>query len=43
MEQAFATIAKNALAREAAQAPVFVPDTLTIKPDQGNTKKAGCC
>ena len=43
VEQAFATIAKNALAREAQQTPVFVPDTLTIKPDAGGEKKRACC
>jgi len=43
VEQAFATIAKNALAREAQQAPVFVPDTLTIKPDANSDRKRACC
>jgi len=43
VEQAFQTIAKAALAREAAQPVAFVPDTLSIKPDTGNEKKAGCC
>ena len=43
VEQAFATIAKNALAREAEQQPVFIPDTLTIKQDGTEGKKSGCC
>jgi len=43
VEQAFATIAKAALAREAQQAPVFIPDTLSIKPDQGSGTKSSCC
>jgi len=43
VEQAFQTIAKAALAREAAQPVAFVPDTLSIKPDTGNERKSGCC
>jgi len=44
VEQAFQTIAKNALAQEAAQKPIFIPDTLdlnkpTAKPEAGG----GCC
>jgi len=42
VEQAFHTIAKNALAREASQPPVFIPPTLELKNEE---KKAGggCC
>lgn len=42
VEQAFATIAKAALAREQSQAPVFVPDTLNLKQD-AQAEKKGCC
>jgi Ras-related protein Rab-7A len=43
VEQAFATIAKNALARESQQAPVFIPDPLTIKPDSDKKAGGSCC
>jgi len=42
VEQAFATIAKNALQREAQQQPVFIPDTLNLKPTE-EKKAGGCC
>jgi len=43
VEQAFHTIAKNALARESQQKPVFIPDTLDLKNDQAQTAKSGGC
>lgn len=42
VEQAFHTIAKNALAQEAATKPIFIPDTLDLKP-QNEPQKGGCC
>jgi len=42
VEQAFQTIAKNALAQENQTKPIFIPDNLDLKPDQGNENK-GCC
>ena len=42
VEQAFQTIAKAALAREAAQAPAFIPPTLDLN-QQPAAKKEGCC
>jgi len=42
VEQAFATIARNALARESAAPPPFVPDTLVLS-NQQQQKKSGCC
>ena len=42
VEQAFQTIAKSALAREAAAAPAFIPPTLDLNQTQA-PKKEGCC
>jgi len=42
VEQAFHTIAKNALAQEATQKPIFIPDTLDLK-QQPEQQKSGCC
>jgi len=42
VEQAFHTIAKNALAQEATQKPIFIPDTLDLK-QQPDQKQGGCC
>jgi len=42
VEQAFQTIAKAALAREAAQAPAFIPPTLDLNQTPA-AKKEGCC
>jgi len=42
VEQAFQTIAKAALAREAAAAPAFIPPTLDLNQTQA-PKKEGCC
>jgi len=43
VEQAFQTIAKNALARESQQKPVFIPDTLDLKAEQNKEQKSGGC
>ena len=42
VEQAFQTIAKAALAREAAAAPAFIPPTLDLNQTQAPAK-SGCC
>jgi len=42
VEQAFHTIAKNALAQESQQKPIFIPDSLVLKQDARETK-SGCC
>ena len=42
VEQAFLTIARNALAQEAANKPMFIPDTLDLKPEPAAESK-GCC
>lgn len=43
VEQAFHTIAKNALAQESQQKPIFIPDTLDLKQDTGKKPEGGCC
>lgn len=43
VEQAFHTIAKTALAREAQQKPVFIPDSLDLKAEPKNAPAGGCC
>jgi len=43
VEQAFQTIAKAALAREAAAAPAFIPPTLDLTPQQQSRTKSSCC
>jgi Ras-related protein Rab-7A len=42
VEQAFHTIAKNALAQEANQKPIFIPDTLDLKAEN-KAPEGGCC
>jgi len=42
VEQAFYTIAKNALAQESQQKPIFIPDTLDLK-EQTKQEDKGCC
>jgi len=42
VEQAFQTIAKNALQQEANQKPIFIPDTLDLK-NKPTTEDKGCC
>jgi len=43
VEQAFHTIAKNALAQESQQKPIFIPDTLDLKAENQKEQKKGCC
>lgn len=43
VEQAFQTIAKNALAQEAANKPIFIPDKVDLTADAAPAKGAGCC
>jgi len=43
VEQAFQTIAKNALAQESQQKPIFIPDTLDLKQDQNQKPQKKCC
>jgi len=43
VEQAFYTIAKNALAQESQQKPIFIPDTLDLKQQDNKEAKGGCC
>mmetsp|Transcript_3964 Transcript_3964/g.4596 ORF Transcript_3964/g.4596 Transcript_3964/m.4596 type:complete len:205 (-) Transcript_3964:215-829(-) len=42
VEQAFHTIAKNALQQESQQKPIFIPDSLDLK-GQAKPEKTGCC
>jgi len=42
VEQAFHTIAKNALQQESQQKPIFIPTSLDLKVDQ-KEGKGGCC
>eukprot|EP00457_Paulinella_chromatophora_P011979 gb/GEZN01012149.1/.p1 GENE.gb/GEZN01012149.1/~~gb/GEZN01012149.1/.p1 ORF type:complete len:205 (-),score=39.94 gb/GEZN01012149.1/:468-1082(-) len=42
VEQAFNTIAKNALAQEQDK-PMFIPDTVDFNKDQGKQDQSGCC
>jgi len=42
VEQAFQTIAKNALAQENSAKPIFIPDSIDLKPETQNESK-GCC
>lgn len=42
VEQAFQTIAKNALAQEHANKPIFIPDKVDLTADQ-EKPKGGCC
>jgi len=43
VEQAFQTIAKNALQQEASQKPIFIPDTLDLNKTKTQTEDKGCC
>jgi len=45
VDQAFHTIARNALAQEAKSAPIYVPPSNPIKISEDNTKTngGGCC
>merc|ERR1719253_13853 len=41
VEQAFQTIAKNALAQEAANKPIFIPDAIDLKQDNSEKSSGG--
>jgi len=43
VEQAFQTIAKNALSQEAANKPIFIPDAIDLKQDTSAQSSGGCC
>lgn len=43
VEQAFHTIAKNALQQESQQKPIFIPQTLDLKKQQEPAQGGGCC
>jgi len=43
VEQAFETIARNALKQESQQKPIFIPETLELKPDAQQQSSGGCC
>lgn len=43
VEQAFYTIAKNALAQEAQQKPIFIPQTLVVTDQQPKESESKCC
>jgi Ras-related protein Rab-7A len=43
VEQAFHIIAKNALAQDAQNKPIFIPDPLDLKTDTSKQKSGGCC
>ena len=43
VEQAFQTVARNALKQESAQPPMYVPPTLDLDKKQEKPKKQGCC
>lgn len=43
VEQAFQTIAKNALSQEAANKPIFIPDAIDLKQDSSEKSSGGCC
>jgi len=43
VEQAFHTIAKNALQQEATQKPIFIPDNLDLAKETKEPASTGCC
>lgn len=44
VEQAFYTIAKNALAQDSVRKPIYIPDTLDLKPSNPPaSSSSGCC
>jgi Ras-related protein Rab-7A len=43
VEQAFHQIAKNALAQESQQKPIFIPESLDLNKDQKENSSGGCC
>jgi Ras-related protein Rab-7A len=43
VEQAFHTIAKNALQQESMQKPIFIPPNLDLKNEQPPQQSGGCC
>lgn len=43
VEQAFQTIAKNALKQEAANKPMFIPQKIDLNAETTETKSGGCC
>jgi len=43
VEQAFQTIAKNALSQEAANKPIFIPSAIELKQDNSQQSSGGCC
>jgi len=43
VEQAFHTIAKNALQQEATQKPIFIPDNLDLNKETKEPASTGCC
>jgi Ras-related protein Rab-7A len=43
VEQAFYTIAKNALQQESQQKPIFIPESLDLNKKEDEKKAGGCC
>jgi len=43
VEQAFHTIAKNALQQESTSKQIFIPQSLDLKPEQAKPQNANCC
>jgi len=43
VEQAFQTVARNALKQESSQPPMYVPPALDLDEKKKETKKSGCC
>jgi len=43
VEQAFHTIAKNALQQESQQKPIFIPESLDLNKDTKPPESGGCC
>jgi len=43
VEQAFYTIAKNALAQEQTKAPIFMPETLDLNKTAAKSTDSKCC
>ena len=43
VNDAFATVAKQALALQTERKPIFIPDTLTLNNDIKHQQRPGCC
>lgn len=43
VDQAFQCVARNALKQEATQAPIYIPESITLNQDGNKEKKSGCC